>query len=326
MKRGTFLALAAWTCLLAMPAAPALAQAYPGKPIRFIVPFPAGGGTDMVARAVGQRLFALLGQQVIVDNRPGAGGIIGVEAVARSAADGYSVLIAGVAELTMFPSLYRKLSYDTLRNFQPLSLLALTPQVLVVNPSVVPVANLRELIAHARANPGRINYGTFGPGSLAHIMVELFAVPAGIKLTSVSYKGSPPALQDLLGGQIGLMLLSPALAKSQIDAGKLRGIAVSTKERIPALPEIASIHEAGIENYDASSWIGSLLPAGTPQEIVIPLNEAMVKAVNSPEVQKFFFASGIAPLANTPEQFTQFIRREIEKWGSAIRPMGLTLD
>ncbi len=252
--------------------------------------------------------------------------MIGVEAAARAAPDGYTVVIAGVGELSMFPSLYRKLPYDTMKDLQGVSLIAITPQILVVNQSVLPVTNLRELIQYAKAHPNKINYGSFGTGSLAHVMTELLANQAGIQITNISYKGSAPALADLLGGQIGLLMLSPALAKSHLESGKLLGLAVSSKERLAALPNVPSIHEAGVPNYDASSWFGALVPAGTPKEIVAQLGDIFVKAVNTPEVNKLLLANGILPMAKGPQEFSLFIKQEIDKWGAIIKKMGLALD
>jgi tripartite-type tricarboxylate transporter receptor subunit TctC len=326
MKKGRHLVSAILAVVLSVLSMTSFAQAYPSKPIRFIVPFPPGGGTDLIGRTVGQRVSMLLGQQVVVENRAGAGGMIGVEAAVRSAPDGYTVVIAGVGELSMFPSLYRKLPYDTMRDLQAIGLIAITPQILVVNQSVLPVTSLRELIQYAKANPGKINYGSFGTGSLAHVMTELLAGQAGIQITNVSYKGSAPALNDLLGGQIGLLMLSPALAKSHVESGRLLGIAVSSKERLAALPNIPSVHEAGVPNYDATSWFGALVPAGTPRETVAQLNDAIVKAVNSPEVSKLLLSNGILPLTNNPQEFSQFIKQEIDKWGAIIKKLGLTLD
>lgn len=304
----------------------AAAQAYPSKPVRLIVPFPAGGGTDIVGRAVGQRMSGLLGQQVIVDNRGGAGGMIGVDAASKAPADGYTILIAGVGEVSMFPSLYRKLPYDPQKDLAPIGLIATTPQVLIANPAVLPVANLRELIAYAKANPGKINYGTFGPGSLNHIMMEQLARQTGMRLTAIQYKGSAPALTDMLGGQISLMILSPALARSPMEAGKLRGLAVTSRERLAALPDLVTLHEAGAENYDSSSWFGLFAPAGVPRDVVATLSSALMRAVQSPEVSKNLLGNGILPKVNSPEEFSAFVRTEIEKWGAVINGMGLKLD
>ena len=326
MRRYARSAIAVFACLLCVIAAPAFAQAYPGKPIRVIVPFPAGGGTDYVARAVGRQLGAALGQPVVVDNRAGASGIIGAEAAARSAPDGYTALVADAGTLAINPGLYRKLPFDTLRDFQTVSIIAISPHLLLVNPSVLPVADLRELIARARSNPGKINYASYGAGSITHLIAELFARQAGITLVHVPYKGAAPALQGLVGGQVEMTFLTFGLVKGQIDAGTLRAVATSSKERLAALPNVPSIHEAGIENFDASGWISCMVPAGTPKEIVARLNDEIGKVVKSPDIQKQWLDRGYLSMDGSPEHYAVFVRQEIDKWGGVIRALGLTLD
>jgi tripartite-type tricarboxylate transporter receptor subunit TctC len=303
-----------------------MAQAFPSKPVRLIVPFPAGGGTDLVGRTVGQRMATLLGQQVIADNRAGAGGMIGVETAARSAPDGYTMVIAGVGELTMFPSLYRKLPYDPQKDLQPLGLIAITPQILVVNTAVIPTPTLRDFIAYAKANPGKVNYGTYGPGSLNHVMMESFASRAGIQLSAIPYKGSAPALTDLLGGQIAAMILAPSVAKSAVDSGKLRALGATTRDRLASMPDVPTMHEAGAENFDAASWFGLLVPANTPKDVVTALNSALVRAVQSPEVSKTLLEAGAIPRVTSPEEFGAFIRTETERWTGVVRSSGIKLD
>ena len=319
-------AIAALACLLSVVAPPSFAQGYPSKPIRFIVPFPAGGGTDYVARVVGRQLAAALGQPVVVDNRAGASGIIGAEMVARSAPDGYTALVADAGTLAVNPGLYRKLPFDTVRDFQAVSVLAVSPHLLMVNPSVLPVADLRELIASAKANPGKINYASYGAGSITHLIAELFARQAGINLVHVPYKGAAPALQGLVGGQVGMTFLTFGLVKGQIDAGTLRVIATSSKERLAAVPNVVSIHEAGIENFDASGWISCMLPTGAPKEIVARLNEEIGKVVKSPDIQKQWLDRGYLSMDGSPERYSAFVKQEIDKWGGVIRALGLTLD
>lgn len=318
------LALVAGVSLTVTPLT-AFSQVYPNKPIRFIVPFPAGGGTDNIARAVAQRLSVLVAQPVVVDNRAGASGIIGSDFVAKSAPDGYTILIAGVGELTISPSLYKKLPYDPIKDFQPVTMIAINPMVLALNPSILPVTNLQELIAYAKSNPGKINYGSYGLGSIAHVMVELFAHQSGIKVTHVPYKGSGPALQGLLGGQIGLLFVAPSIAKGQIEAGRIRGIAVSTKRRIPAVSDIPTMTEAGAE-YDAYSWVAAQVSAGTPTEIVDRLNAEIGKAVSTPEIQKQFADQGVIPATGTAEEYSAFFKREVERWGNVVKTVGVTLD
>ncbi|MGE0800712.1 MAG: Bug family tripartite tricarboxylate transporter substrate binding protein [Lautropia sp.] len=312
-------------CMMLLPGSIS-AQSFPTKPIRLIVPFPTGGGTDLVGRTVGQRMGALLGQQVVADNRAGAGGMIGVEAAARSAPDGHTIVIAGVGELTMFPSLYRKLPYDPLKDLQPLGLIAVTPQLLVVNTAVIPTPTLRDFIAFAKANPHKINYGTYGLGSLNHVMMELFASQAGIKLTAIPYKGSAPAITDLMGGQIAAMILAPSVARGAVNAGKLHALGATTRERIASMPDVPTLHEAGAENYDAASWFGFLAPAGTPKDVVTTLHTALVRAVETPEVTKILLENGAIPKVTSPEEFGAFIRTETERWTTVIQSTGVKLD
>ncbi len=312
--------------LAASIATSAFAQGYPSKPIRFIVPFPAGGGTDFVARTLATRLSTALGQSIVTDNRPGAAGMIGVEAAARSPADGYTVLIAGVGELTINPGIYRKITYDTKKDFQAVSVLAKNPFLLVVNPKLLSVTDVQGFIRFAKANPGKINYASFGAGSIAHVMAEAFAQRADIKLTHVPYKGAAPAVQDLVGGQVAAMFVDFGAAKGHLGAGTLRALAVSTRERHPALPSVPTVAESGLENFEAFSWIGSMVPAGTPKEIVSRLNAEIVKAVASPEMQKQFSDYGVLPMTNTPEQHGRFVQQEIERWGGIVKTLGLSLD
>jgi tripartite-type tricarboxylate transporter receptor subunit TctC len=303
------------------------AQPYPNRIIHFIVPFPAGGGTDFVARTVGQRISEALGQSVITDNRAGASGMIGVEAAARAPADGYTVLIAGVGELTISPSLYSKIAYDVNKDLQPVTLIAKNPLLLVINPKLLQVADLQEFIRYAKANPGKLDYGSFGIGSISQIVAEDFMQRAGIKMTHVPYKGAAPALQDLIGGQIAAMFVDYSTARGFITDGSLRALAVSTKERHPALPAVPTLAESGIENFDAFSWIGSMVPAGTPADIVTRLNTEIVKVVASPAVQKSFEEYGVLPMTDTPEQYAQFVRQEVTRWNSVVTKIpGLKLD
>ncbi|MBI2316373.1 MAG: tripartite tricarboxylate transporter substrate binding protein [Betaproteobacteria bacterium] len=326
MHRYVRFAVAGLAGLLCAAAAPSLAQGYPNKPIRFIVPFPAGGGSDYVARAVGRQLGAALGQSVVVDNRSGASGIIGAEAAARSAPDGYTALIGDAGTLAINPGLYRKLPFDTLKDFQAVSMLVISPHLLVVNPSLLPVADLRELIARAKASPGKINYASYGAGSITHLIAELFTRQSGVQLVHVPYKGAAPALQAVVGGQVGMTFLTFGLVKGQIDAGALRVIATSSRERLAALPNVTSIHEAGIQNFDASGWISCMVPAGTPKEIVARLNEEIGKVIMSPDIQKQWNDRGYLSMPGSPEQYTQFVKRELDKWGGVTKALGITLD
>lgn len=314
-------------CLFHSQVADAAEQGYPSRPVRFIVPFPAGGGTDFVARTVGQNLSEAIGQPIITDNRAGASGMIGVEAAARSPADGYTILIAGVGELTINPSLYSKISYDARKDLQAITLLGKNPMLLVVNPKVIPVTNLGAFIDYARANPGKINYGSFGIGSISHVIAEDFTRQANIKMTHIPYKGAAPALQDVVGGQIGAMFVDYGASKGFLTEGTLMALAVSTKERHPALPSVPTLAESGIKDFDEFSWIGSMVPAGTPAEIVTKLNQELTKAVASPTVQKSFAEAGFIPATNTPEKHSEFVQQEIVRWKGIVSAIpGLKLD
>ena len=326
MHRCASSAVAMFACMIFVIAAPSFAQGYPNKPIHFIVPFPAGGGTDYVARIVGQQLSAALGQPVVVDNRSGASGIIGAELAARAAPDGYTALVADAGTLAINPGLYRKLPFNTLKDFQTVSIIAISPHLLVVNPSVLPVSNLRELIASAKANPGKIDYASYGAGSITQLIAELFTRQAGISLVHVPYKGAAPAFQGVVGGQVGMTFLTYGLVKGHIDAGTLRAIATSSRERLAALPNVPSIHESGVENFDASGWISCMLPSGAPKEIAARLNAEIGKVVRSADIQRQWLDRGYLSMDGSPEQYAVFVRQEIDKWGGVIRSLGLTLD
>src|SRR5213075_859540 len=239
------------------------AQAYPSKPIRFVVPYPAGGPLDTVARLLGQKVSESLKQPVVVDNKPGAGGNIGADAVAKSAPDGYTILMGAVATHAINPTLYANIPYDPIKDFQPVTQLASTPNVLIVNNSV-PASNVREFIAYAKANPGKLNFGSGSTGSAGHLAGELFKAMAGVEMTHVPYKGAAPAMQDLIGGQIDLMFDNLASALGQVRAGKVRALAVTTAQRTALAPELPTIAESGLPGFDISTWFGVFVPAGTP--------------------------------------------------------------
>ena len=281
------------TALLALPAiANAQTPAYPTKPIRLVVPFPAGGATDILAREVAKHLTETWGQSVVVDNRPGAGGNIGSELVAKSPPDGYTLEMGTVGTHAINASLYSKMPYDHVKDFVPVILVAGVPNVLVVNPSV-PVNSVQEFIAYAKANPGKLNFASSGSGTSIHLSGELFKVMAGVQMTHVPYKGSAPALQDLLGGQVQLMFdnLPPSLP--QIKAGKLRALAVTSATRAPALPDVPTVAEAGLPGFEASSWFGVLAPAGTPPAIVAKLHGALMTVMKDPGVRGW---GAVAPI------------------------------
>ncbi len=298
---------------------------YPTKPIRLVVPFPPGGATDILARNVAQKLTEAWGQQVIVDNRPGAGGNIGSELVAKSAPDGYTLVMGTVGTHAINASLYAKMPYDHVKDFVPVILVAGVPNVLVVNPSV-PVNSVAELIAYAKANPGKLNFASSGNGTSIHLSGELFKVMAGVQITHIPYKGSAPALQDLLGGQVQLMFdnLPPSLPL--IKAGKLRALAVTSATRAAALPDVPTMAEAGLPGFEASSWFGVLAPAGTPPAIVAKLNAEIGKWLASPDAKEKLLAQGANAAGGTPEDFAKHIQAETAKWAKVVKESGAKVD
>ena len=303
------------------PLAHGQAASYPAKPIRLVVPFPPGGATDILARAIGQRFSEVLGQPVIVDNRPGAGGNIGSELVAKAAPDGYTLLMGTVGTHAINPSLYAKMPYDHVKDFAPVILVAGVPNVLVVHPSV-PARTVGEFITYAKANPGKLNFASSGSGTSIHLAGELFKVMAGVQMTHVPYKGSSPAIQDLLGGQVQLMFDNLPSALPQIKAGKLRALAVTTANRTPALPDVPTVAEAGLPGFEASSWFGVLAPAGTPPAIIARLNAEGVKWLATPEAKEKMQNLGANAAGGTPDDFAAHIRAETVKWARVVKESG----
>jgi tripartite-type tricarboxylate transporter receptor subunit TctC len=303
----------------------ALAQAFPNKPIRIVVPFPAGGTTDVLARAAAQKLTDTLGQPALVDNRPGAGGNIGAELVAKSPPDGYTLLMGTVGTHAINPALYPKLPYDHVRDFAPVILVAGVPNVLVVNPSL-PVNSVQELVAYAKANPGKLNFASSGSGTSIHLSGELFKTAAGLSMTHVPYKGSSPALMDLIGGQVQLMFDNLPSALPQIKAGKLKALGVTSRERAPALPDVPTIAESGFPGFEASSWFGLLAPAGTPQPVIAKLNVEVAKWLASPEAKEKLLAQGANAAGGTPEDFAKHIAAETAKWQKVVKESGAKVD
>ncbi len=320
-----FAAAAGIAALALAVAAGAQAPAYPTKPVRIVVPFPAGGATDILARAVAQKLTENWGQTFVVDNRPGAGGNIGSELVAKAAPDGYTLEMGTVGTHAINASLYAKMPYDHVKDFAPVILVAGVPNVLVVNPAV-PANSVQELIAYAKANPGKLNFASSGSGTSIHLSGELFKVMAGVQMTHIPYKGSAPALADLLGGQVQLMFdnLPPSLP--QIKAGKLRALAVTSTARAPALPDTPTIAESGLPGFEASSWFGLLAPAGTPPAIIAKLNAEIAKWLATPEAREQLAAIGANIAAGTPEDFARHIQAETAKWAKVVKESGAKVD
>jgi tripartite-type tricarboxylate transporter receptor subunit TctC len=311
--------------LVVLSAAYASAQPYPNKPIRLVVPFPPAGTTDILARDVGQRLTDALGQSVVIDNRPGAAGNVGSDLVAKSAPDGYTLLMCTVSTHAINPSLYSNLPYDHIKDFAPIILVARVPNVLEVNPGV-PVFTVADLIKLAKEKPGQLNFASSGSGTSIHLSGELFKTMAGVDMVHVPYKGSAPAITDLIGGQVQLMFDNLPSSLQQIKAGKLRAIAVTSAQRSPALPNIPTIAESGLPGFEATSWFGVLAPAGTPPAIINRLNAEIDKWLQSPEGKDKLLEQGALPAGGTPEQFTAYIKSETEKWAKVVKASGAKVD
>jgi tripartite-type tricarboxylate transporter receptor subunit TctC len=304
----------------AVPAA--LAQAYPTRAVRFVLGFPAGTNVDVLARPLAVKLSETFGQQFVVDNRPGATGLIANEQVAKAAPDGYTLLVAPGSSLTSTPHLRLKMPYDALKDFVPVAQLNGFPQVLIVNP-VVPAKTVKEMIALARAKPGVLTYGSSGVGSAFHLAGELFASMAKVNMLHVPYKGGNLALTDLLGGRIDLMFYSFAIAEPQIKAGRLRAIAVTSLQRDPLYPAVPTIHESGLPGYDITGWHGVFAPAGTAREIVERLNAAINKALALPEMRELWASQGMAVVTGTPEQFAKRLNDDYAKYGRLVKAVGI---
>jgi tripartite-type tricarboxylate transporter receptor subunit TctC len=298
---------------------------YPTRPIRFIMPYPVGGTIDMSGRMVAQPVGEALGQQVVVDNRTGAGGTLGTETAAKSPPDGYTIVMGGTGTLAISPGLDRKLGYDPVKDFAPITLLATTPYVLVVHPSV-PAASTRELIALAKAQPGKLNYASGGSGSAPHLVGEMFRTRAGINVMHIPYKGSSPAKIDLVAGRVQMFFTGIPPVLGEIRAGTLRAVGVTSGKRTNSLPDVPTIAESGVAGFDVSPWFGVLAPAQTNPAIVARLNEHMVKALRSPVLRERFAREGVDPVGNTPKEFGAFVRAEMEKWAKAVRESGAKVE
>jgi tripartite-type tricarboxylate transporter receptor subunit TctC len=310
--------LAVVACVLF--AGPVFAQ-YPSKPVRFIVPSSAGGGTDIVARAIAQKLSEALGQQFVVENKPGAGQMIGLEAAARAPADGHT-LVMSASTLAINPVMYRKVPYDPVRDFAPITQAASLPNVLVVHPSL-PVKSVAELIALAKREPGRIAYASAGIGTSPQMSVELLKSLAGIDMLHVPYKGTGPGVVDLLAGQVGVMAPNVLTALPHIKAGRLRALAVTSARRSEVLPDVPTVAETGVAGYESVQWYGVLAPAGTPRDIVQRLHAEISRALHAKDVRERLAADGAEPVGSSPEEFAAFIRAEIAKWARVAKAAGI---
>lgn len=301
--------------------APLYAQTYPTKPVRFILPFPPGGPTDILGRAVGQKLSEGLAQPVVVENRPGAGGNIGTEFAAKQPHDGYTIALVSPA-LIYSPSLYKKLGYDPVRDFAPISLVAQIPNVLLVHPTV-PAKSLKELVQLAKAHPGKLNFGSGGLGTGQHLGAETLKVIAKINMVHVPYKGSNQAMMSMLGGEVDMVIIGIPPALQQIQTGRVRALAVLATTRSPALPNVPTSKESGFPGYEVLSWYGVVAPAGTPRDIVNRLNSELVKIMKSPQGRERIVAAGFDTMTSTPEQFAEFIKTEIARGARLIKAAGI---
>ncbi|MGH8616234.1 MAG: Bug family tripartite tricarboxylate transporter substrate binding protein [Burkholderiales bacterium] len=309
------------TASLALPALPALAQDYPTKPIRIIVQFTPGSSTDIMARLVGQKMGEQWKQQVIIDNRPGAGGVVGTEVARNATPDGYTLVMAVSSAFGINPTLYAKLPYDAVRDFAPISNLGLTPQVLVVSPAT-PYKTVKEFVAAAKEKPGQISYASLGAGSTSHLSTEMFASAAGIKLNHVPFKGSAEANTAVIGGQIPAMFDAIPAVRPHILSGRLRGLGIATLARSPYLPDLPTIAESGYPKFEAVGWIGIAAPAGTPPAILDKLNAEMVRILNQADVKERLAALAFTPVPGTRAEFAAYIKSEIAKWGQAVKDSG----
>jgi len=313
--------------ILALAALPALAsaQAYPSKSVRIVVPFPPAGAADLLTRALGNKLSDAWGHPVVADNRPGAGGNIGAEAVAKAAPDGYTLLMGAVTTHAVGMSLYTKLAYDLEKDLSPVSLVANVPHILVAHPSV-PAKNLVELLAWLRSQDGKVNFASQGNGTLSHLEFELMKSMGRFSAVHVPYKGSAPAMVDLLAGNVALLFDSIPSSLPQVRAGKLRGIGVASSRRSPVLPELPTLSEAGLAGFSADSWFGIMVPAGTPKDVVAKLHADIVKALDAAEVKDIISKQGGEVMGSTPEQMAAQIRSDREKWGKVVRASGAKVD
>lgn len=324
-KRGLLASTLGLVCLLSAFAQPTLAQTYPAKTVRVVVPYAAAGSTDSTARLISQALSTRLGQQFVVENRPGAGGTIGHEAVAKAAPDGYTLLFSAAGPLTVTPHTYPKLGYEPIRGFTPVKLIATAPLLLVVNPKLN-LNSVADVIREAKARPNGLSYGSFGNGSAAHLAGEYFKTLAGIELVHVPYKGSAPALTDLIAGQIDMMFDVLVTALPHARGGRLRPLAITSAERSALLPDVPTMQQAGVKDFDAGTWFGLLAPAGTDAAVVARLSETLDQILAQAEIRNAIAQGGAVVASGTPAQFAAFFAAEFDKWGKIVRQAGIKSD
>ena len=319
-----FPSAALMVCAAVPAAAPAGSPDYPLRPLRVIVPWVVGGGTDIVARIITPKLTEALGQQVLIDNRPGANGIVGSEIAARATPDGYTMILEAV-EHVINASTYAKLPYDTMKDFAPVGLVAAHSLVLIVRPSF-PASSVKELAALAKSKPGEFNFGSWGEGSLAHLSGELFKNSAGVQMTHVPYKGAPQAIIDMLGGRLPLMFTTMPTGAPQVKQGRLRALAVTSRLPEPLLPDVPTMIESGYPGFEVDSWRGLYVPAGTPKAIITRLNRELVKVLQMPDVKERIVAAGFAPVSGTPEALDAFGKTELAKWSKVAKSAGVRIE
>ena len=315
----------ALSAALALACAAAQGQAYPVKPVRLLVPFAAGGTTDVLARLVGQKLSDTLGQQVVIDNRPGANGNLGTDIAAKSPADGYTIALIFDGTIAINPAVYRKLPFDPQKDLAPIGNVAQLPLIMVVHPDV-PAKNVAEFVAYAKANPGRVNYSSAGPGSTGHLTGELLKARAGIDLVHINYKGGGQAVQDLLGGQIQMLLTGLPTVEGHLKGGKLRALAFTSAKRIAGAPDVPTLAESGYPGFVVASWYGLFAPAGTPPDILRKLNADLNRILQAPDVLARLSTLGVEPTGGTPEQFAETIRIDTLRWAKVVNDAGIRLE
>lgn len=321
--RGIRAAIVTALCIVSLTGT-AAAQSYPGKPVRLVAPSSPGGGIDALARIVAHA-SSTLGQQIIVDNRPGANGIIGTDLVAKAPPDGYMLVLGFSGAIAINVNLYSRLPYDPVRDFAPITLVAESPQLIVIHPSV-PAISVRDLIKLDKTRPGQLTYGTGGTGTGGNLTMEMFNLAAGTRILHVPYKGVGPALTDVLGGQISLMISSPISSQPYVQSKRLRGLAITSRARLAALPDVPTMIESGLAGFEAASWFGVLAPAGTPPAIITRLNREIINLLHRPEIREQISRTGASPVGNTPEEFSAYIKAEIIKWGKVIKDAHIKLQ
>jgi len=303
----------------------AIAQGYPAKPVRWVVPFPPGGGTDLISRVIAAELSKLWGVQVVADNRPGGGGTLGLGIAAKTPADGYTLVLGQASNIAVAPGLYAKLSYDPLKDLQPITQVIATPIVIVAHPSF-PAKNVKDLVAYAKARPGAVTFGSPGNGTIGHLSLEMLKSMAKIDMLHIPYKGASVAITELIGGQIIIYGSSMPPALPLINAGKLRALGVSSARRLAPLPSVPTVAESGVKDYEAVNWYGVLAPAGLPKEIVTKLHDDIVRILKQADVQERFKGEGGDVVGNTPEEFAAFMQKEVPKWSKVVREAGVKVD